>query len=162
MSPGGQMARLKLELNVPAATLDDLKELVHERDEELSGEGNGIAVENVSTLDIVTTLVVEDSYAYEVVDEPTEKSKLEKLGQQLNDIMMNPEAGPLNVTRMKSLNAEVFDMARKQSGVSAADVADENMENDPRVLHYWSLTSSLMAKVYMSAAQQLHYVEGWM
>lgn len=89
-----------------------------------------------------------------------ERTELTKLGQLLNDVMMNPDVD--NSIPIRRINDAVYDMARKLANVSAEDVADENMENDPRVLHYWTLTSALFTKVYLEAAQQLHYVKEWM
>jgi hypothetical protein len=83
---------------------------------------------------------------------------IEELGQLLNDIVMNPEESS-NADRMRVINDHVYDLARKESGVLASDLADENQENSPRVRHFWTLTSVILAKVYMSAALQLHHIK---
>lgn len=90
-----------------------------------------------------------------------ERTKLDELGMMLNDIVMNPEAGPLNSARIKSLNMEVYAMARKTAGVTSHDLADETQENSPRVLHYWTLTSLYWSQIYMSAANNLAVYQGW-
>lgn len=90
-----------------------------------------------------------------------EKSTLNQLGGMLNDILMNPEAGPFNATRLRTINEKVYAQARKLAGVTSSDLADENQENSPRVCHYWSLTSLLLSQVYMSAANQLASYEDW-
>jgi hypothetical protein len=79
--------------------------------------------------------------------------------QLRNDIMMNPDE-PSNPNRMRTINEAVYFFAGQQAGVTAADLADENQENSPRVLHYWTLTSQIMAKVYIEAANQLTFVKG--
>jgi len=86
------MARVKLVLDVDSMSMEDLKQYVHNVDETLSGEGNGIATENVTSLDIVQTLLSEGSVVCRVVDESTdERTELTKLGQLVNDVMFNPE-----------------------------------------------------------------------
>jgi hypothetical protein len=47
-------------------TIEDLKKWVHEEDEILSGEGNGIAVENVKEEDVLQQLFA-GAIQYEVV-----------------------------------------------------------------------------------------------
>jgi len=87
-----------------------------------------------------------------------EKTKLKHLGELLNDVVMNPEADHL--ARLREIGNDLRIAAMHEAGVTASDLADEAQENSPRIQHFWTLQSLMMAKVYMSAANDLaHYEE---
>jgi predicted nucleotidyltransferase len=151
------MARLRLVLDVDGMTMKDLKQYVHDVDEKLEGEGNGIKPEHVTTVDIVQTLLAEGDKVCRVVDEVQEKTVLQHLGALLNDVVMNPDER--HDRRLREINDTVAKVAMHTAGVTASDLADENQENSPRVLHFWTLQSLLLQKVYMSAANDLTYYE---
>jgi hypothetical protein len=87
-----------------------------------------------------------------------DRTKLQALGAKLNAAMLNgTEPKPV----IQEVNAAVYAIARREAGVTAGDLADENQECTPRVGHYWTLVSYLLAQVYMEAAGQLTPYEGW-
>jgi hypothetical protein len=76
--------------------------------------------------------------------------------QRLNDAIMNPEsAEPI----LKEISTFLHDLARKESGVRADELANEDMEDSPIVRLYWSTLSALQAKLYMLAANGLYLSE---
>lgn len=89
------------------------------------------------------------------------KSRLQELGQILNDVFMNPEFETRNGKVLKNINRELHEMAMKESGCSRWELEDEMMQSHTVVRHYYTTLSFLTAKVYMEAAQQLYHVKGW-
>lgn len=83
-------------------------------------------------------------------------NEFDKMAQKLNDAMMNPEgAEPL----LREINEFLHNLARKESGVRADELSDENREQDPIVLLYWMTLTAVTAKLYMRAAQGLYVTE---
>ena len=90
-----------------------------------------------------------------------EKTELQVAAQLLVDVMMNPEAGPLNAARLKQMNAKVYEVARRESGMTSQDLADETQESTTRYKLYWVVASQLLAQVCTEAANRLSVYEGW-
>lgn len=84
--------------------------------------------------------------------------EVKRLGQLLNDAVMNPVSA---ARQLRSIDVVIDRIARRETGVLPFHLDDERYEEDVRVLRYWELKSSLLAKVYMSAAQQLTCYEGF-
>jgi hypothetical protein len=89
-----------------------------------------------------------------------ERTKLQELGRKLNDALLwnNSDWVP---KRLQAIRDEVYEVARREAGVSTSDLADEGQEDSARVRLYWTLVSLLMSQVLSEAANQQVSYKGW-
>lgn len=80
--------------------------------------------------------------------------KVEELGRQLADALLNPEGAE---DKLKAINEELNKAAMEVTGIRADLLSDENLESSPLVLLYWTTLSQLTQMAFTSAAQHQAY-----
>jgi hypothetical protein len=90
-----------------------------------------------------------------------ETTKMDELAASVVGVLLGNYPADKATQKMSELRDEVNKTAMREAGCTAGDLADEEMEESHRVLHFWNLNSYLYTKILIAAANRMSSYEGF-